>query len=160
MSDVPCGCDLIEQARLTKDRRIKAQKQSDGEHFQKVWNCPRRSGAPDKCQPVTDPAALAALENVETLTGAGELTTCPVYYPRLEWLGDVVKLRRWWKSGQLGMRMSHPPAVIVDAIDCIEDSVSMRESWEFDRAKEDRERSAPRPPGHGHTPPQPGPPKP
>ena len=155
MTDTPCGCDLLERAKTTRDRRVKAQLLADGAKFQSVWKCPRRAQVPKGEGPELPPAAREALDAVRDLTGAEGLETCPMYYARLEWVGDVVRLRRWFQKGQLHLREPHPPAALVDAIDCLEDSVAMREAWEVERAMRDNPRGpAPPPP-----PPPPGPPK-
>jgi hypothetical protein len=154
MSDTPCGCDLLEEAKLVRDPRVKASKESDGKHWQEVWQCPRRSH-PTPARPM-DHRAKETLNRVCDLTMAEGLTTCPLYYARLDWVGDVVRLRRWFLKGQLHLRVPHPPAVLVDAIDCIEDSVAMREAWEVDRAVNERAK----PPVTQHPPLALGPPKP
>jgi hypothetical protein len=136
MKDTPCGCDLLEEAKLVRDPRVRASKESDGKYFQEVWQCPRRKNCPP-ARPL-GPKAQETLAGVATLTMAEGLETCPLYYARLDWVCDVVRLRRWYLKGQLGLRMPHPSAVIVDAIDAIEDSVSMREAHDIDRAMKDR----------------------
>lgn len=157
MVDTPCGCDLIERAKTTRDRRVKDQLLKDGEHFQAVWKCPRRAVIPKGESPDLPPAAVQTLEAVQDLTGAEGLQTCPMYFARLEWVGDVVRLRRWFQKGQLHLREPHPPGPLVDAIDCLEDAVAMREAWEVQRATEAGNGPPPRTPG---PPPPPGPPKP
>jgi hypothetical protein len=127
------------QASTTQDDRKRKQLERDGVRDQEAWKCPRRDlprHAPPQPEPITSPQAKQALEWVANLTGAEGLCTCPLYYARLEWVSDVIRLRRWWKSGQLAQRLPHPSGVVVDAIDAIEDSITAREAWEMQRAME------------------------
>ncbi len=153
MSDAPCGCDLLESAKTDPDARAKAVKRTHGLAAQKVWNCPRRPGAAPAPIGVTDGAALLALDNVRDLTFAEGLQTCPLWYTRLEWLGDVLKLRRWFAKGQLALKVPHPSGALCDAIDCIEDSVALRESHDLESIQK------PEPQKYPGKPPPVGPPK-
>lgn len=156
LTDHPCGCDLLEKAKTTKDKRVRERYQTDGEHFQRAWKCPRRERIPPRETAELPKEAQDALSAVKDLTGAEELQTCPLFYARLDWVGDVVRLRRWFQKGQLHLRNPYPSGVLVDAIDCVEDSVAMREAWELERIQAQADSAQTRPPG---TPTQPGPPK-
>lgn len=138
MIDSPCGCDLVQLGRETADKRIAKAYESDGVTWQKAWGCPRT------CEGTKKPLGESqkdVLEQVKRLTDAEGFETCPLYALRLDWIGDVVRARRWFSKGQLNQRVLFPPMVLVDAIDLIEDSVNARDQYEL-RLIQEANRSA------------------
>ena len=133
MSAHPCGCDLAERADQQADPRAAAVMRSDAAVFQRLWACPYAGhrGAPA-------PETGRTIAAVERLTGAlpGEVVGCPGACVRREEAHEALSALRWWRNGQLHLRVPHPSAALVEAIDLIDTSVSAREGAEMRRARE------------------------
>lgn len=130
-----------------KDPRGAATLDGDGQRAQQAWRCPR------VCEPSDEPLPLAqrtAIDNVHRLFGvdteAGdppECSTCPGYYARLPEAFEVARLLPWFRKGQLHLREPNPSGALVDAIDLVEQALSLRESDELRRLRE-RDESPPK----------------
>jgi hypothetical protein len=140
MSRVPCGCDLDAAARTNPDPRGRSVQLDDAARAQARWRC-RFAGGDGIAR---DPDCLAAIRGVEEATGAepGEIRGCPCAEVRTPDTAEAVDAYRWWKAGQLHLRVGAPSGALVEAIDLIANSVSQREADELRRL---RERDTPKP---------------
>ena len=135
--DHPCGCDLAEEAESTADDRARKVLEADAARYRRVWGCPYgdRRGAPA-------PETQSTIVAVSRLVGAepGEITTCPGLCARHSHAHEALSAVRWYRAGQLQLRVPYPTEVLAEAIDLIENSVSAREGAEMRRAREEAER--------------------
>lgn len=150
MSRAPCGCDLDAAARRDPDPRGREVLLGDAARMQARWGCrfsvdPRtecpRSGV------TTDPDCLAVARGVETMVGAeeGEIRGCPCAEVRNADAVAALEAFRWWKAGQLALRVGHPSAPLVEAIDLVGNSLAEREADELRRLREKHSPQTPTP---------------
>ena len=140
LARTPCGCDLDAAARTDPDPRGRAVRLDDAARAQARWRC-RFAGGDGVA---VDPACLATLRAVESAIGAepGEFRGCPCADLRSPDVAEAVDAFRWWKAGQLHLRVGAPSAALVEAVDLIATSLSQREADDLRRL---RERDKPKP---------------
>lgn len=141
MGRAPCGCDLDEAARRDPDPRGREVLLGDAARAQARWGC-RFAVDPVSKQPLpgvtTDPGCVATLRGVEALVGAeeGEYQGCPCSTLRSDDTELALRAFRWWKAGQLTLRVGTPNAALVEAIDLIQSGLSQRETDDLRRLRE------------------------
>lgn len=66
----------------------------------------------------------------------GEYRGCPCATLRTPDTDHALTAYRWWKASQLTLRVGHPTAALVEAIDLIHAGLSQREADEIRRIRE------------------------
>ena len=117
MTAAGCGCSAIETAAAHQDpgaAETIAASASDSQHG---WRCPN-AGHPEPCHddPPLGEDQQAALVAVKNLTGASGFKTCPLWYTRQPWIGEVIAAWRAEKNGQLRERVGWPSLALYQAI--------------------------------------------
>lgn len=141
MGHTPCGCDLDAAARRDPDPRGREVLLGDAGRMQARWGCrysiDERTRLP-RSGSTSDPECLAAIGAVEALVGAepGEYTGCPCATLRSGDTEQALHAYRWWKAGQLALRVGHPSAALVEAIDLIHTGLTLREADDMRRLRE------------------------
>lgn len=141
MGRAPCGCDLDATARADPDPRGREVLLGDAARMQARWACPFSTDERTKLPrpgTTTDPECLATLRGVEALVGAevGEYRGCPCATLRSDDTEQALRAFRWWKAGQLALRVGSPNAALVEAIDLIQSGLSQRETDDLRRLRE------------------------
>jgi hypothetical protein len=134
-----CGCALRDKAAADPDPRGAKILDAQGANLQRAWRCPRAEG---RCPEEIPPAAREVIVRVTRLVGEDpndpvpEFTTCPCWYLRTPDAHVVERLLPWFDKGQLVLREPHPSAVLVEAIDFTQRSLSMRQADDLRRIRE------------------------
>lgn len=135
LSQTPCGCDVREKAEREADPRARKAFLRDADRWEREWGCPHgnRPGEPSA-------ACKGALPAVCRLVGADPeaITVCPGLLARRPEAAQAMAAWRWWEKGQLTVRVQHPSAALVEAIDLVDLGLKAREGEELRRIREKR----------------------
>ena len=73
-----------------------------------------------------------SLEEVESgrfhIVGGEPMNRCPMALLRDAWTQEVVSLYRWWKRGQLQLRVPEPSGKVIAALDHLDYSQQIQEA--------------------------------
>lgn len=134
IAPVGCGCQMREDSAEDDDP-------IEAETFEQLapdacerWQCPAaderawklaRLGVPPPADADhLDDECREVLVAVERLTGARGLTTCPLFYTRLPSVHHAAAARRWAERGELRAKVGAPSAVLVHAVDLIDEGTA------------------------------------
>jgi len=139
MAPHPCGCLTADRATdSAPDEAAVARELGDARA--RAWRCPCATGEdPPQSADELHPLAQEAVDRVSALTGARGMTTCPLWYARLPWVGEACRERKWAERGLLAQRVGEAAPAYMDAIDCIDASVNARMADDLRRAREKRD---------------------
>lgn len=144
MTAAGCGCSAIETAAAHQDpgaAETIAASASDSQHG---WRCPN-AGHPEPCHddPPLGEDQQAALVAVKNLTGASGFKTCPLWYTRQPWIGEVIAAWRAEKNGQLRERVGWPSLALYQAIEIVDAAFTARKAEAMRRVHEKTEDNEP-----------------
>ena len=149
MGRMPCGCDLVRDARETGGDEGETLEHFAKE-YQREWRCPFagfREPKPGDAERLTDECRIA-IGAVEGLIGAdrGSFDTCPCWYARQQYVADAVNA--YWHAQNGGLAEYEPNAsqALFDAVHLIRAGSLARQNREFDEAKRRMEERANAPP--------------
>lgn len=147
---LPCGCKLVDTAAEAADPRGAAVLRADGEMFRQRWGCPRAGcSAPPAAHQTERAEVTRSVARVLRMTDAEAAEefrgTCPRAALYREYMGEVVTLHRWWKSGQLALHIPCPSRALLDAVDAVEEGLRAYESEVLEEAKRKAQRGQQQP---------------
>jgi hypothetical protein len=131
----PCGCQLLRDAAREPDPTARSTIEMDALVAQLAWGCPKATGrAPDGAG--LGPAQREAADRVATLTGFAGKDTCPLWYASLPWVHRAARAYRWRESPLFGAIEPEPSAVLVDAVEQVENGVTARQAYDAEKWRE------------------------
>lgn len=127
---VPCGCDALQNATPASPDET-AEESAQATHAQRIWRCPGAGYSPADAAAELDENAQATIEDIERLTHATGLRTCPNAYLRLPWVVAIERLHRHREKHMLSMVRQRLANVEVEAFAVIDDALAEREAYEI-----------------------------
>lgn len=100
-----------------------------------MWRCPCAGHKPAESAADLDEHARETIADIERLTKASGLRTCPNAYTRLPWVVSVARLHAHREKHMLAMVKPRLSAVEVEALNVIDGALSDRTSHEIEQSR-------------------------
>jgi len=139
MRGANCGCELAEEARKEDGNDIDAARalREAGKEAAEQWRCPFVCGGGEPAQASDEVAPVLA--EVERVTGATGLRTCPNWYASQKGCQTVAQARLWAERGLLKERYGRPSLALYEAIEALDAARSARDRDDDERRERERE---------------------